>query len=265
MPTLTLLLLGTATASVVMLAMWLLAVRIRDASHVDVAWAYGVGGLGLIYALLAEGTTAHRLLVAIVAGSWSIRLGTYLLLNRVIGKPEDGRYQELRRRWAPNVDRAFFVFFQAQAAFVAVFSLPLALVAADAGRVSPLTWAGLIVAAGSIAGESVADRQLAIWRGNPANRGRTARNGLWGWSRHPNYFFEWLHWLGWTIAALGSPHGWLALWIPAFLLGLLFRVTGIPETEAQALRSRGDDYRRYQREVSVFIPLPPRRRVRDGR
>ena len=111
-----------------------------------------------------------------------------------------------------------------------------------------------MIAAGSIVGESLADRQLAAWRSVPANRGRTARNGLWGWSRHPNYFFEWLHWVGWAVIAVASPHGWLAIVVPLFLLLLLFRVTGIPETEAQALRSRGDDYRRYQREVSGLRP-----------
>ena len=255
-----LLLVGAIAISLVMTAMWVLATRLGDASHVDVAWAYGVGALGLLYAGLAEGSTAHRLLVAVLAGAWSARLGTYILVNRVLGKPEDGRYRELRRRWAPNVDRAFFVFFQAQAGFVVVFSVPLLLVAADPGPIDPLAWLGVVVAAASIVGESLADRQLASWRADPANRGRTARNGLWGWSRHPNYFFEWLYWVGWAVIALASPYGWLALAVPLFLLFLLFRVTGIPETEAQALRSRGEDYRRYQREVSVFVPLPPRRR-----
>jgi steroid 5-alpha reductase family enzyme len=112
----------------------------------------------------------------------------------------------------------------------------------------------------SIAGEVAADRQLAAWRADPANAGKTCRAGLWNLSRHPNYFFEWLHWVGWSVIALGSPTGWVALFVPVFLLALLFRVTGIPETEAQALRSRGEDYRRYQQEVSVFVPLPRRRR-----
>ena len=195
-----------------------------------------------------------------LAALWAGRLGTYLLLNRIIGKPEDGRYRELRRRWSPNANRAFFVFFQAQAGFIVVFSLPFLLVAQDPdASISFLAWVGAAVALVSIALEALADRQLAAWRADLAHRGRTARNGLWGWSRHPNYFFEWLHWVAWAMIALGSPYGVIAVVVPAFLLVLLFRVTGIPETEAQALRSRGDDYRRYQREVSVFVPLPPRR------
>jgi steroid 5-alpha reductase family enzyme len=255
-----LLLVGAAVASMLMVVMWVVAVRIGDASHVDVAWAYGTGGLGVLYAVLGSGSTANRVLVAALAAIWGVRLGTYLLTNRIIGKPEDGRYQELRRRWAPHVNRAFFVFFQAQAGFVAVFSLPFLFVAQDPDEsIAALAWAGAALALASIALVALADRQLAAWRDDPANRGKTCRAGLWGWSRHPNYFFEWLHWVGWALIALTAPHGWVAIAVPVFLLFLLFKVTGIPETEAQSLRSRGDDYRRYQQDVSVFVPLPPRR------
>ncbi|MBM3678786.1 MAG: DUF1295 domain-containing protein [Actinobacteria bacterium] len=254
-----LLLIGALAASATMIAMWTVQLRLGDASHVDVAWAYGVGALAVAYAALGDGSAGNRLLLALVAAVWSTRLGTYILLNRVVGKPEDGRYQELRRRWAPRLQRRFFVFFQAQALFVAVFSLPFAFVATDGGPISPLAWIGAALALACVAAEWAADRQLARWRADPANRGKTCRAGLWGWSRHPNYFFEWLHWVAWAVIALGSPNGWIAIAVPAFLLVLLFRVTGIPETEAQSLRSRGDDYRRYQEEVSVFVPLPPRR------
>lgn len=255
-----LLALGAAGASATMLALWAVAVRIGNASHVDVAWAYGIGATALAYALLADGSALHRALVAGLGTLWGVRLGTYLL-GRVVGKEEDGRYRDLRRRWGGLASLRFLVFFQAQALAVALFSLPFALVAVDDGDVSPLAWAGAALALASVVGEATADAQLAVWRGRPGTEGRTARLGLWSWSRHPNYFFEWLHWVGWAVVALGSPTGWAALAVPAVLLVLLFRVTGIPETEAQAVRSRGDDYRRYQREVSVFVPLPPKRRA----
>ena len=105
---------------------------------------------------------------------------------------------------------------------------------------------------------ALADRQLARWRSDPANRGRTCRGGLWRYSRHPNYFFEWLHWFAYVALAWGGPHGPWTLAVPALLLVLLLFVTGIPYTEARALKTRGDDYRAYQRETSVFIPLPVR-------
>ena len=245
-------------ASMMMALLWLVARRIGNASYVDVAWAYGVGGAGVLDAALGSGCTAHRLLVGVLAAIWSARLGTFIL-TRLLGKPEDGRYQELRRRWAPNVNRAFFVFFQAQAGFVTVFSIPFAFVAVDGGRLGPLAWTGAGIALAAIVGETVVDRQLTAWRADPANKGKTCRAGLWNLSRHPNYFFEWLHWVAWAAIAVSSPSGWIAIVVPVFLLALLFRVTGIPETEAQAVRSRGDDYRRYQAEVSIFIPWPRRR------
>ncbi len=254
-----LLLVGAVGASLTMVGVWLVSIRIANASYVDVAWALGIAGTAVAYALLAEGSTLHRVLVAGLGTIWGVRLGTYLL-SRLAGKEEDGRYQDLRKRWAPHVNRSFFVFFQAQALFVVVFSLPFAFVAADEGEMTWLAWVGAALALGAIAGEMTADTQLAVWKGDPANKGKTARNGLWGWSRHPNYFFEWLHWVAWAVIAFSSPDGWVAIVVPVFLIVLLFKVTGIPETEAQSLRSRGDDYRRYQDGVSVFVPLPPRRK-----
>jgi steroid 5-alpha reductase family enzyme len=227
-----LLLVGALGASAVMTCVWLVAIRIRNASYVDVAWALGIAGTAVAYALLGDGSALHRVLVAGLGTIWGVRLGTYLLA-RLAGREEDGRYQELRRRWAPNANRAFFVFYQAQAAFVLVFSLPFAFVAADPGEMTWPAWAGAALALVAIAGEVTADTQLAVWKGDPANRGKTARNGLWGWSRHPNYFFEWLHWVAWAVSAFSSPYGWVAIFVPVFLFVLLFKVTGIPETEAQ--------------------------------
>ena len=115
-----LLVVGAIGASAMMIAVWLVSIRIRNASYVDVAWAFGIAGTAVAYALLAEGSPLHRVVVAGLGAVWGVRLGTYLL-GRLAGKEEDGRYQELRRRWAPHVNRAFFVFFQAQAGFVLVF------------------------------------------------------------------------------------------------------------------------------------------------
>ncbi len=121
----------------------------------------------------------------------------------------------------------------------------------------PLEWTGAAVWAIGNAGAITADRQLARWRSNPENHGRTARTGLWAWSRHPNYFFESVTWCGVALVATAAPWGWVSWIVPAVLLFLLFRVTGIPATEAQALGNRAD-YADYQRTTSVFVPLPPR-------
>jgi steroid 5-alpha reductase family enzyme len=253
-----LLLVGAVVASVSMAALWTLAVRIKDASHVDVAWAMLIATCAILYALLADGDAAHRLLAAVLASVWGYRLGLYLLFNRVLGKEEDGRYQTLRAKWGENANRNFFWFFQFQAAFVVFFTIPYALIVLDDGGLGPLEWLGAAVWAVGNVGVVVSDWQLAQWRGNPENKGKTARGGLWSWSRHPNYFFEWVTWIGVALVATAAPWGWVAWVVPAGLLFLLFRVTGIPATEAQALKSR-EDYAEYQRTTSVFVPLPPKR------
>ena len=110
----------------------------------------------------------------------------------------------------------------------------------------------------AIGGESLADRQLAAFKSDPENRGGVCRRGLWAWSRHPNYFFEWTHWFAYVLIGWNAPNGWLSLLGPIIMRFFLVKITGIPPTETRALEGRGAEYRRYQREVSAFLPLPPR-------
>jgi steroid 5-alpha reductase family enzyme len=256
-----LLLVGAAFASGGMAVLWAVQLRTHDASPVDVGWAIFIACVATLYALVAGGDVGHRVLAALIASIWGWRLGLYLLLNRVVGKEEDGRYQTLRSKWGERAKLNFFLFFQLQAAFVVFFSMPFLFISMDQGTaIGALAWLGVAVWAVGNAGVIVADRQLAQWRADPANRGKTARSGLWAWSRHPNYFFEFVTWCGFALVATASPWGWIAWIVPAGLLFLLFRVTGIPATEAQSSRSRSD-YAEYQRTTSVFVPLPPRRRA----
>jgi len=170
-------------------------------------------------------------------------------------------YLPLRSKWGDRAQSRFFVFFQLQALVDMIFSLPY-LVAMTNPTPGLGVWglAGVLVWVVAVVGEALADRQLAAFRADPANRGRTCRVGLWRASRHPNYFFEWLHWWSYVLLAVGSPWWALTLVGPALMLFFLFKVTGIPATEAQALASRGEDYRDYQRTTSAFIPWFPRRR-----
>src|SRR5581483_7741845 len=124
-------------------------------------WAYLIGASAVLYAVVGDGAVCHRALAASLAGLWSVKLGTYIL-GRVLHGPEDGRYAELRRRWGERADRRFFVFFQAQAGFVVVFSLPFAFAAVnDHPRLEPLEWAGTGLWGVGVAGTALADRQLA--------------------------------------------------------------------------------------------------------
>jgi steroid 5-alpha reductase family enzyme len=117
--------------------------------------------------------------------------------------------------------------------------------------------AGLFMLA--LIGESVADAQLAAFKRDPGNRGAVCDRGLWRYSRHPNYFFEWLIWIAYAMFAFASPYGALALAMPAVMLHFLVNVTGLRATEEQALRSKGERYRLYQARTSAFVPWFPRK------
>lgn len=246
-------------AMLLMLVVFVLQRRLKNDGIVDVAWAYSLGLSALLLAALGPGDISRRVFLGIAAGLWSLRLGTYLLRDRVLSGKEDGRYIMLREGWGDNAARNLFLFDQAQAFFVALFALAYLPVAYAVPEVQlwQVIAAGLLAAV-SLVGETLADRQLAAWRRNPANQGKTCRLGLWRYSRHPNYFFEWLHWWIYPLLAWGGAFWWVSFLGPVIMFIFLYRITGIPFTEMQALRSRGEDYARYQATTSGFIPWPPK-------
>ena len=252
---------GVVAAAVVpvMALLWYRQLRTREADVVDLAWAVGLGGAAVLYAAaVPAGVGWRRWMVAAMAGVWSARLAWYLA-GRVRVPGEDGRYRELRAKWGRSAPGRFFVFFQAQAALVIVLSVHflLAMRPADQSfRAADL--AGLLIWVVSIAGETIADRQLHRFRTTPGNENRVCRTGLWRYSRHPNYFFEWLHWLAYVPVAYGSAPLWVILFAPVLLLLSIRFVTGIPPIERRSVGRRGEAYRRYQRTTSAFIPWFPR-------
>ncbi len=249
---------GAGLVVAVMLVAWAAQWKTRNAGVVDVAWSANLAFLAILYGWLGTGLPARRLLVSLMGGIAGLRLAAHIH-RRSHGKPEDGRYQALRTQWGGNIDVKFLFFFLFQGALDLFLATPFLLAAVNpAGRIAPLEWIGAAIWIVAIAGETSADRALERFKSDPANGGKTCREGLWRYSRHPNYFFEWLVWIAYAVFALASPHGWLALACPAVMLYFLLRVTGIPATEAQALKSRGDAYREYQRTTSAFVPWRPR-------
>jgi steroid 5-alpha reductase family enzyme len=243
-------------AAIVMAVVFAIERRTRVAVWVDVAWAALVGLAAAFYAATGAAPAWQRIAVAAMGLAWGLRLASHLAA-RVRRHGEDGRYAHMRRaigdsgpKWA-----AFFAF---QALLVVVFSLP-AWVAAN-NTAASIAWLGfgLAIFAVALAGETIADRQLARFTADPANRGKVCETGLWRYSRHPNYFFEWLGWFAWVALSVGSPWWWLSLAGAGAMLASLLWITGIPFVEAQSLRSRGEAYRDYQRRVSMFVPWFPK-------
>lgn len=255
-------LIGWAVASALLWSLYALQRRSGDATAVDAGWATSLTVLAVLYGVLAPGEAEHKALIASLVGVENLRVASVVL--RRVGKGEDSRYQELRARWRAKrrEQLTFAVFYQAQAALAALLSIPLLLAAFNrSDGLEPLEWAGAAVWACGALFEAVADHQLGRHKAKPENKGRTMRSGLWRYSRHPNYFGQWLTWGGYALVATSAPWGWIAWFAPALMLYLILFVTGVKPSEEAAIKSRGEDFRRYQRETSPFVPWFPKRAI----
>ena len=251
-----------ALAAALQLVLWLIQQRTHNAGIVDVGWAGAFALVVALYAYRATSPTAAWLPIALVVAAWSIRLTAYLVARGAASSPEEGRYVDLRARWAPHAARKFFIFFQAQAALVGIlaiaFVVPFVATPWDSG--GWLRALGVAIAATGVLGETIADAQLARWKRAHAGSVGVCDVGLLAYSRHPNYFFEWCVWIGHAVYGLAfGAWGLIGLLGQAIILGSILGVTGIPPTEAEAVRTKGDAYRAYQARVSRFIPRPPKR------
>lgn len=253
---------GTALAALLVLfaGVFFYARRIENYGVVDVAWSCAFGAMAAFFALAANGWWVRRVLILGIVAAWSLRLGSHLWRRVHAQHPEeDARYTEMRERWRAGFGRKMFAFFQLQAVSVVVLGLPfLFAVSNTAAALYPVEIAGLALWLAAWIGETMADRQLSGFKRDPANSGRVCAVGLWRYSRHPNYFFEWLVWVGFFLVGLAAPWGWVGVIAPAIILHLLLNVTGIPPAEAQSIRSKGDAYRRYQSTTNAFFPWFPR-------
>jgi steroid 5-alpha reductase family enzyme len=253
----------------VMALAWLVQRRQHNAGWVDVFWSFGTGIGGACAAIVPlDGTPFARpslraALVGALALLWGARLGLYLAKRVRGGHREDVRYARFRQEWAAGFEQKLFWLLMIQALVAALLAFCVAVAARNPSpgfRLADL--AGLVVLAISVLGEGFADRQMQVFRADPANRGRVCDTGLWGLSRHPNYFFECLAWCAYPFFSIGThwPWGYVALVGPLAMTWLLTSVSGIPPLEREMLADRGDDYRRYQARVSAFFPLPAARR-----
>ncbi|MGL4260574.1 MAG: DUF1295 domain-containing protein [Afipia sp.] len=247
--------------SVLMAGGWVVQQRTGNSGWVDTIWTFSlglVGATGALWPMAGEAITVRQWLVASLVVLWSLRLGTHIAV-RTAQITDDARYAAFAKEWGADSPRRMFIFLQNQAlgSIPLVFSIFVAAHVPAAG-LRAQDYLGALILLTGIAGEALADAQLKAFRADPANKGKVCDLGLWAWSRHPNYFFEWLGWLAYPMIAISAGYGWgwFALFGPIFMYWILVHVTGIPPLEEQMLRSRGDAYRAYQSRTRKFFPLP---------
>lgn len=248
----------------VMNAAWVFQRRVGDSGWIDVFWTFGTGAVGVAAAALpfaeTDGPSARQVLVAAIVALWSLRLGSYIAARVAKATSEDARYRHFRDVWGDRYQATLYRFVMPQAAVSAILCVSIHVAAHRATPGLDLRdLAGAAILLLAIGGEALADRQLARFKAaNPA-KGAICDVGLWRWSRHPNYFFEWFGWLAYPVIAFdaAAPVTWLTLLAPAAMYVVLRHLTGVKPLEATMLASRGDAYRRYQARTSAFVPLPP--------
>ncbi len=240
----------------IMFFVWLWSYKIKNAGVVDIFWSYNFPVIAIILLLLAPGFETRKLIICAMVIIAYLRLGTHLAI-RVTKHlyEEEPRYKQIRKEWGSVAETKFFFFFQMQAISNVLLAVPFFVITFNTSATfSPYEYAGMVLWLISVSGEAIADAQLSAFKKDPANKGKVCDKGLWGYSRHPNYFFEWLMWVSYFVFALASPYWYLAVISPIIILYLLLKVTGIPTTEQQSLRSKGEAFKRYQQQTSAFIP-----------
>jgi len=277
-PFLFLTLMALGFAWVEMTVTWIFARRWSNYGIVDVVWSGGFAVIAVLYWILTAAREYDSVsrsfsgwhpvpsgVLTLMVTLWSVRLAWHLGRRVKSHHPvEDVRYARLRATWGVHADQRMYGFFLVQGLLQVVLSLPFLLTClarrpgVSESLLAVVQVVSILLWVGSLVGESIADAQLARFRSNPDNRGQVCQVGLWSWSRHPNYFFEWLIWVAYALYAMSYPGGWMSVVSPGLILYFLLKVTGIPMTEALSVQSKGDAYRRYQRTTSAFVPWPPR-------
>lgn len=250
-----------AFLALAMAGAWAVQRSTGNSGWIDAVWSFATGAAGVAMALApVDGPPDGRqILAAVLVGAWGLRLGWHIAA-RSAGAADDPRYAALRGEWGAAFHSRLFWFLMIQAACALVLALAVLTASRGPAPFPAVTdFLAVAIMLVGVGGEALADAQLRAFRADPANRGKVCDTGLWGWSRHPNYFFEWLVWLAWPVMALGGGWGWgvVTLAAPVLMYWLLVHASGIPPLEAAMLRSRGALYAAYQARVSAFFPWPP--------
>jgi steroid 5-alpha reductase family enzyme len=237
---------------------WLVSVRKRDVSIVDSLWPLFFLIAAVTYAAALPQPGPRTTLVLMLVGLWAFRLASYLTW-RNWGTPEDRRYQVIRRHNEPHFAlKSLYLIFGLQGTLAWIISLPLLAAIAAPRPITMLDYAGVALWALGFGFESVGDWQLARFKSIPSNHGRVMDQGLWRYTRHPNYFGESTMWWGHYLVALSVPNGVWTIVSPALITFLLLRVSGVTLLE-KSMKETTPGYREYVETTSAFVPWFPRK------
>ncbi len=234
---------------------WHLQRKNNNADTVDIAWTLGIIVCTVIYMFLIPADDLTMWVVFVFPVIWYSRL-LFHLVDRYDANHEDSRYQNLRAHWSANTQIKFLSFFMFQAGLSVLFSLTAYWVLTTAQLQWSQVVTSLIVGGVALVGVTVSDRQLLSFK-RSHDTSKVCDVGLWRYSRHPNYFFEWLHWFVYPILLWGSEYFWWSIAVVFLMLLFLLKLTGIPFSEQQALKKRGQAYRDYMDKTSPFILWRP--------
>ncbi len=257
-------LVGLLVVVAITTVIWTVSVWKRDASIIDLFWSVLFIAAGATYTLMTDETNGTRtLLMLVLVSVWGFRLAGYLTW-RNWGEEEDFRYQAMRRRrterW-PIV--SLYRVFWLQAGLAWIVSAPLLAAADSTNALGIFDYLGIAIWLVGFSFESFGDFQLAQFKANPENEGRVLDTGLWGLTRHPNYFGDFMVWWGFYFIALGAG-GWWSIVGPVVMSLLLLRVSGVALLE-QTITERRPEYAEYIESVNAFFPGRKRRPTADGR
>jgi steroid 5-alpha reductase family enzyme len=238
---------------------WNFSGRGDNPAWVDFAWAACIALCVVIYAYFIGLTNYRSILITAFPLLWAVRIMTHLYKDRLAGHHKDGRYIELKASWGAKYRKNFLIFFLMQGVLSYLLSIQFSFGMLYQKELNTLIlFLAIALYFTAIIGEAIADRQLYNFKLSDPNKKSVCNVGLWRYSRHPNYFFEWLHWVVYILLLIDTKIVWLPILIALIMLLLVLKITGIPPTEEQSLRSRGDVYRKYQSETSAFFPWFPK-------
>ncbi len=246
--------------AVLMIGTWVVSVRLRNASIVDIVWGAGFVLVAWVSYALGDGVASRKMLLAWMVTLWGGRLAVYLFI-RNHGKGEDPRYVAMRNRRGDKFARqSLWLVFGLQGVLMWIVSLPVQVgsVADQPASLGPVEIVGVILYTIGIYFESTGDFQLSQFKADPANAGQVMDQGLWRYTRHPNYFGDFCVWWGIWIVAAATGVGIYAVVGPIVMTFFLLRVSGVAMLE-RSIGKRRPGYDEYVRTTNAFFPAPPKR------